>query len=59
MCSVLADKDIWGDSEVFRPERFLDEHGRIVRHEAFIPFMIGNYVFTSTRIYGYHSTNAV
>ena len=41
MCSVLADNDIWGDPEVFRPERFLDEQGRLVRHEAFIPFMIG------------------
>jgi len=41
MCSVLADKEIWGDPEVFRPERFLDEQGRIVRHEAYIPFMIG------------------
>ncbi|WAR19216.1 CP2U1-like protein [Mya arenaria] len=39
--SVFSDPDIWGDPENFRPERFLDDNGNIVKKEEYIPFMIG------------------
>ncbi len=39
---VHHDKEIWGDPDVFRPERFLDESGtKVVKHEALIPFSSG------------------
>ena len=31
----------WGDPEVFRPERFLDEDGKIMKNEAMVPFSWG------------------
>ncbi|KAH9510287.1 cytochrome P450 2 sub U member 1 [Bulinus truncatus] len=39
--AVLGSKEIWGDPETFRPERFIDEQGNIVKREEFIPFSIG------------------
>ncbi|XP_046363738.2 cytochrome P450 1A1-like [Haliotis rufescens] len=41
--SMSQDKNVWGDPEVFRPERFLDEFGQIRRSllEEFLPFSIG------------------
>ena len=33
--------EYWGDGEVFRPERFLDEAGSVRRDERLIPFGIG------------------
>ena len=33
--------DHWGDGEVFRPQRFLDEAGNVKRDEHFIPFSVG------------------
>lgn len=39
--SVHMSPEIWGDPEVFRPERFLDEEGKITSHEKFIPFGLG------------------
>jgi len=36
------DKEVWGDADNFRPERFLDESGsKVVKHEALIPFSSG------------------
>ncbi|XP_014222433.1 probable cytochrome P450 303a1 [Trichogramma pretiosum] len=35
--------DFWGDPEVFRPERFIDETGKIVTPEQFAPFGIGRH----------------
>merc|ERR1711976_245439 len=31
----------WGDGEVFRPERFLNEKGEVIKDEHLIPFSIG------------------
>ncbi|KAH9510281.1 cytochrome P450 2 sub U member 1 [Bulinus truncatus] len=42
--AVLKSKEIWGDPETFRPERFLDEQGNIVKREELIPFSIGRRV---------------
>ena len=33
--------DHWGDGEVFRPQRFLDEAGDVKKDEHFIPFSVG------------------
>ncbi|KAH9494448.1 cytochrome P450 2 sub U member 1 [Bulinus truncatus] len=43
--SVMFDEAIWG-SEVmsFRPERFIDEDGRLKNSEAFLPFGVGRRV---------------
>ena len=37
------DKEIWGDPEVFKPERFLDENGKFVPkpNQFFVPFSAG------------------
>ncbi|XP_065079380.1 methyl farnesoate epoxidase-like [Ochlerotatus camptorhynchus] len=40
--SLHMDKEYWGDPEVFRPERFLNETGdKLVNHEYFLPFGSG------------------
>ncbi|XP_038069694.1 cytochrome P450 2U1-like [Patiria miniata] len=39
--SVHFDPELWGDPEDFRPERFIDEQGRISKPEYLIPFSIG------------------
>ncbi|KAG8223772.1 hypothetical protein J437_LFUL001492 [Ladona fulva] len=35
------DPKIWGDPDNFRPERFLDENGKHIKHEALLPFGFG------------------
>ncbi|XP_071088247.1 cytochrome P450 2U1-like [Haliotis cracherodii] len=42
--SVLQDPDVWGDPDNFRPGRFLDDTGKIVKKEEFIPFSLGRRV---------------
>uniref|UniRef100_A0A0B7BVS1 Cytochrome P450 n=1 Tax=Arion vulgaris TaxID=1028688 RepID=A0A0B7BVS1_9EUPU len=43
--SVLHDKDTWGaDAMSFRPERFIDDNGKLKVLEQFIPFGIGRRV---------------
>ncbi|XP_072016157.1 cytochrome P450 2U1-like [Amphiura filiformis] len=39
--AVHHDSTIWNKPEEFRPERFLDEQGCIVRRDELIPFSIG------------------
>lgn len=41
--SVNMSKEIWGDPEVFRPERFLNNDGKILSHDKFLPFGLGKY----------------
>ncbi|XP_055701115.1 probable cytochrome P450 305a1 [Phlebotomus papatasi] len=36
--SVHMDEDFWGDPQVFRPERFLDDTGKICNVERLMPF---------------------
>ncbi|KAJ8970474.1 hypothetical protein NQ317_017740 [Molorchus minor] len=36
--SVHYDKEYWIDPENFRPERFLDDEGKLLPHERLIPF---------------------
>lgn len=43
--SVCFDKKIWGsDADILRPERFIDEDGKLKNPEEFIPFGIGRRV---------------
>ncbi len=44
--AIHHDPKIWDKPEEFRPERFLDEQGCIVRREELIPFSIGTYLYT-------------
>jgi len=37
----LLKGDYWGDGTTFRPQRFLDEDGNVVRDDHLIPFSIG------------------
>ena len=39
--SVLMDEEIWGDPHNFRPERFLNEEGDLVKMDSFVPFSLG------------------
>ncbi|XP_038069311.1 vitamin D(3) 25-hydroxylase-like [Patiria miniata] len=39
--AVHFDPELWGDPENFRPERFIDEQGRINRPDYFIPYSTG------------------
>ncbi|KAL1130992.1 hypothetical protein AAG570_012233, partial [Ranatra chinensis] len=39
--SVHMDKDHWKDPEVFRPERFLNDDGKIVQDDWLLPFGTG------------------
>ncbi|XP_038053290.1 cytochrome P450 2U1-like [Patiria miniata] len=41
---ILHDADEWEDPMQFRPERFLDSEGRLLRREKFIPFGLGRRV---------------
>ncbi|KAK6189765.1 hypothetical protein SNE40_001761 [Patella caerulea] len=42
--AVLTDNKIWGDADVFRPERFMDSDGQIIKRDAMMPFSIGRRV---------------
>ncbi|CAK9820343.1 Methyl farnesoate epoxidase [Anthophora quadrimaculata] len=39
--SVHMDKEHWGDPEVFRPERFINENGQFINDSWLIPFGLG------------------
>ena len=38
---LTRDPDHWEEPDKFKPERFLDHEGRLVRHERFLPFGVG------------------
>ncbi|XP_072038456.1 cytochrome P450 2J4-like isoform X1 [Amphiura filiformis] len=42
--AVHNDPDIWTEPDQFRPERFLDEDGKLRHREEFIPFSAGHRV---------------
>lgn len=39
--SLMMDEDVWGDPQVFRPERFINSDGKLSVPPEFIPFFIG------------------
>lgn len=48
---VLMNKDFWGDPEVFRPERFIDNEGKIVVPDYYLPFGFGMYLLIKPHLY--------
>lgn len=42
--SVHRDPTVWDDPDTFKPARFLDDEGKLLRKECFIPFGIGRRV---------------
>ena len=44
LSSVHRDEKYWDFPEQFRPERWLDQLGNLIKHEAFIPFSMGRYL---------------
>lgn len=42
--SVHRDPTVWDDPDIFNPTRFLDNEGKLLRKECFIPFGIGRRV---------------
>ncbi|CAI9534526.1 unnamed protein product, partial [Staurois parvus] len=41
LSSVLKDEQVWDKPYQFYPKHFLDENGKFVKREAFIPFSAG------------------
>lgn len=41
--SLHMDEAVWGDPQNFRPERFLDEQGLLIKDQS-MPFGAGNYL---------------
>ena len=39
--AVMHSREIWGDPEVFRPERFLDTEGKVHERKEVVPFGVG------------------
>lgn len=37
----MQDASIWGDPENFRPERHLDQDGKLMKNDPFTPFGTG------------------
>ena len=44
--AVHNDPNVWNEPDQFKPERFLDETGKVRRREEFMPFSTGMYVKT-------------
>ena len=42
LSSVLSDGSTWKDPDVFRPERFIGQDGKLRKRQELIPFGIGN-----------------
>ena len=41
--SYHHDPEVWGDPEVFRPERFLDDKGQLLKKDVTFPFGAGKF----------------
>ena len=38
---IMRDPDYWQNPDIFRPDRFLDSQGKIIKEDRFIPFGVG------------------
>ena len=47
------DPEVWGDPYVFRPERFLDEDGKVFGRDRIMPFSLGKHSMV-TNLYIWH-----
>lgn len=45
--SLNMDPDVWDDPEEFRPSRFLDDDGSLLKPQEFIPFQTGQIICSS------------
>ena len=50
MESILSGQQIWTDPDAFRPERFLDDDGKCVQPDEFIPFSLGKCLFVGQHL---------
>ncbi|KAK3594479.1 hypothetical protein CHS0354_030000 [Potamilus streckersoni] len=48
--SIFHDSNIFKDPGVFRPERFLDSSGQVMKPEAFIPFSCGRRICIGEKV---------
>ena len=46
--SCHRDHEIWGDPDNFRPERWIDENGKLRSFPSFIPFGVGKWFAPSS-----------
>ncbi|GFO32240.1 cytochrome p450 2u1, partial [Plakobranchus ocellatus] len=38
--AVMLDENTWEEPQMFRPERFLDDTGALIKPDSFIPFSL-------------------
>jgi len=41
---VHRDQEHWGDPDMFRPERFIDTHGQLVKDDWLLNFGVGKLI---------------
>ena len=47
---VLLSEAVWGDPQVFRPERFIDNKGNLLNPDELVPFSMGVYFLCAIQL---------